>query len=44
MEEDLTFDMDSLYEGVQGNSENPIDTSEPEVVEDTGCSGGGCTL
>ncbi len=42
--DDLTFDLDNLYEGVAGNSENPIDTSEPEEVEDVGCVGGACTL
>lgn len=42
--DDLTFDLDNLYEGVTGNSENPIDASEPEEVEDVGCAGGACTL
>lgn len=42
--DDLTFDLDNLYEGVTGNSENPIDASEPEEVEDVGCVGGACTL
>ncbi|GGZ76580.1 hypothetical protein GCM10007161_04630 [Ignatzschineria indica] len=42
--DDLTFDLDNLYEGVTANSDNPIDTTAPEVVEDTGCTGGGCTL
>lgn len=42
--DDLTFDLDNLYEGVPQNSDNPLDTSEPEEIEDTGCVGGGCTL
>ncbi len=42
--DDLTFDLDNLYEGVPQNSDNPIDTTEPEEIEDTGCVGGGCTL
>lgn len=41
---DLEFDLDALYEGIEGNSSNPIDTSVPEEIEDTGCAGGGCTL
>lgn len=43
-EEDLTFDLDNLYDGVEGNSDNPIDASTPEHVEDVGCGSGGCTL
>ena len=43
-QEELDFDLDNLYEGVEGNSERPVDTSKPEEVEDTGCVGGGCTL
>lgn len=42
--DDLTFDLDNLYDGVAGNSENPIDASEPEEIEDVGCVGGACTL
>lgn len=42
--EEEVFDLDNLYDGVEGNSANPIDTSKPETVEDVGCSGGGCTL
>lgn len=42
--EDEVFDLDNLYDGVEGNSANPIDTSKPEEVEDVGCTGGGCTL
>ena len=42
--DDLTFDLDNLYAGVEGNSERPIDTSTPEEIEDTGCAGGACTL
>ena len=38
------FDLENLYEGVAGNSENPIDTSQPEEIEDVGCAGGACTL
>lgn len=41
---DLEFDLDALYEGMEGNSARPIDTSVPEEIEDTGCVGGGCTL
>ena len=44
LEEQVELDLDNLYEGVVGNSENPIDTSVPEEIEDTGCVGGGCTL
>ena len=42
--DDLTFDLDNLYDGVAGNPANPIDASEPEEIEDTGCAGGACTL
>ena len=42
--DDLTFDLDNLYDGVAGNSANPIDASEPEEIEDAGCAGGACTL
>lgn len=38
------FDLENLYEGVESNSDNPIDTSQPEEVEDVGCAGGACTL
>lgn len=38
------FDLDNLYDGLEGNSSNPIDTSKPEEVEDVGCAGGACTL
>ena len=43
MEEE--FDLDNLYEGVPQNSDNPIDTSLPEIQEeDTSCPGGACKL
>ncbi len=41
---DDEFDFDNLYEGLEGNSARPIDTSEPEEIEESGCVGGGCTL
>lgn len=46
MSDDLTFDLDGdLYDKVEGNSSNPIDTSEAEIVEDDGsCPGGACKL
>lgn len=45
-DDDLTFDLDGdLYENVEGNSANPIDTTEAEVQpEDTSCPGGACKL
>lgn len=44
-EDDLgVFDTDNLYDGLTGNSDNPIDTDEPEVVENTGCASGACAL
>lgn len=43
-EDEEVIDLDNLYDGVEGNSANPIDASEPEVQEDKGCAGGGCTL
>lgn len=42
--EDEEFDLDNLYEGVQNNSDKPIDTNSPEIVEDLSCAGGACTL
>ena len=44
--DDLTFDLEGdLYSGLTGNSDNPIDTDEPEVQpEDTSCPGGACKL
>ncbi len=42
--DDLSFDFDNLYENTIKNSDNPIDTSESEEIEDTGCVGGACTL
>lgn len=44
--DDLTFDLEGdLYNGLAGNSDNPIDTDEPEVQpEDTSCPGGACKL
>lgn len=44
MDDNLEFDLDALYEGLEGNSSNPIDTSQPEEIEDVGCVGGACTL
>lgn len=41
---DMEFDLDNLYKDTPKNSDNPIATDEPEVLEDTGCVGGACTL
>ena len=41
---DFEFDLDDLYKDVPKNSDNPIAADSPEVIEDTGCAGGACTL
>lgn len=41
MEEE--FDLDNLYDDVPKNSDDPIDVSKPEVVDEPPCVGS-CTL
>lgn len=42
--DEMEFDMDDLYKEGPKNSDYPIETDKPEVVEARGCADGGCTL
>lgn len=45
LQDDEEFDLDNLFnDDVPKNSDNPIDSTTPEVIEDVGCAGGACTL
>lgn len=45
MSENITFDLDGdMYADMSNNSDNPVDVSEPEEIEDVGCISGACTL
>lgn len=38
------FDLDNLYDGIDGNSANPIAPGVEHMEEDTSCPGGACKL